>query len=821
MTADTSPSLRFRHFEIRPAERLLKIEGEPMVLGSRAFDLLLALAERHGQLVTKQELLDLVWPGLVVEEHNIATQVGTLRKLLGAGAIVTTAGRGYRLTAERDPSPAMEAQTSAGGARARHNLPDPRTRFIGREAALADLARLWQTTRCLNLIGVGGCGKTRLALQFAQQRLACSADEVWFVDLAPLTESSRVASACAAVLNVVDDGDAPLVKRIADHIGGRQITLLLDNCEHVIAGVVTLVEALLTGSRGVAIVATSREAFGVEGEQIFPVRSLSVPLTSDLGAVAEAEAVRVFVDRARLVRPEFDVDADNAGPIADICRRLDGIALAIELAAARVTMLSVDEIAARLDDRFRLLTGGSRALPRHQTLQAAMQWSYEQLTPREQRVLRQIAVFAAGCTLRAAAEVTQLGDEYEALEILTALHDKSLLVVGRGSGSAGPRYLTLETVRQYALERLGESGEMAAARGRHVAHYVAFAEEAAPHLRGPHQDDWIARLRREHENLVVALTWCCDASIDVQMGLRLATATAYYWVWNSIELGHRLTLAILERDAVAADTLARCGAERALSKSSLMRGRYDEALRFAEQATATARRLASPHALGWALDDEGAALGTLGRLEQSRRCFEEGVDLARQLGDPIMLITLLNNLAETKRSAGELAGAERGYREALDIARTRSGRLPRVSLLNNLLRVQVARGLPESAMQFAVECMPEVRHEKIGVDLLEASVGLASCLGDHEQAARFWGAANRTLHDWGYRHQPLDVAHTRQFLEASRHALGDPRFDVARSSGHELTFEEAMHELAQWLRRTDADRQQRSEPLPPGTDFHS
>ena len=206
----------------------------------------------------------------------------------------------------------------------------------------------------------------------------------------------------------------------------------------------------------------------------------------------------------------------NAAALAEICRRLDGIALAIELAAARVTMLPVAEIAARLDDRFRLLTGGGRALPRHQTLHAAMQWSYEQLTATQQRMLRQVSVFAGGWTLQAAAEVAQTVDEYDALALLTALHDKSLLTVDREVAAGRPRYRMLETVRQYALDRLNECGEGEAARGRHVAHFIAMAEDAEPHVRGPEQDAWMGRFKQEHENLVAALTWCCEGPLDAQ-----------------------------------------------------------------------------------------------------------------------------------------------------------------------------------------------------------------------------------------------------------------------------------------------------------------
>ena len=817
----------FGDFELRPAERALRVHGEPVALGGRAFDLLLVLAQRHERVVSKQELLDLVWPGLVVEEHNIATQIGTLRKWLGASAVTTIPGRGYRLTAPLVAAP-IPAPVSPALRPSRHNLPDPRTRFIGREAALADLARLLPSTRLLTLVGIGGCGKTRLALQLAQQQRAAFSDGVWFVDLAPLQDAQRVPAACAGVLGLSDDGDAPLLERVAAHLAVRQALLVLDNCEHVLAGVVALVEALLAGGGATTIVATSREGLGVSGEQSYPVRSLSLPATGELQAVLEAESVRVFVDRARLVLPAFEVDAHNAAHAAEICRRLDGIALAIELAAARVTMLSVAEIAERLDDRFRLLTGGSRVLPRHRTLEAVMQWSYWLLTPPEQRLLRQVAVFAGGWTLQSAADVAQTTDEYEALALLTGLHDKSLLVVeldatqvnvasppvsalsGGGLGAARtsghspgrPRYRMLDTVRHYALERLNECGEADAVRGRHVAHFVAMAEEAEQQVRGSEQDVWIGWFRQEHENLIAAVTWCCEGPVDPQSGLRLAAAASYYWGWNCVELGHRLARAALDHDHAAADTPAREAALRGLARLSLFRGRYEESLARAQQALAAARHVGAQRPLALALDAVGTALETLARVEEALPYQEEAVDLARKLGDSALIFHLLNNIASSRRSTGQLDAAERCFREALELSRTHAGRLGRVIVLDNLIRVLVTKGQADEARRFAIECLPLARHERVGVDLLGAVIGLASCLGEHEMAARLWGAWDQKLREWGYREEPVDLEHTAPFVTRSREALGDAAFEAAEAAGRALDFEGAMLALQHWLERT-------------------
>lgn len=794
--------LRFGHFELQAAERVLRVHGQPVSLGSRAFDLLLVLAQHHERLVTKQELLDLVWPGLVVEEHNIATQISTLRKLLGAGAITTLPGYGYRLTAARDAVPRGPAAAAmAHEAPPRHNLPAARTRFIGREEALAELTRLLPSSRLLTLTGIGGCGKTRLALQFAQQQLDAFADGVWLVDLAPLKDAGRVGATCAAVLGLREEGDTPVLQRLVERLAAGRTLIVLDNCEHVIDGVVVLVDALLAGAAGTTVVATSREGLGVGGEQIYPVRSLSLPATPDLAAVEAAESVRVFVDRARLAWPDFEVNADNAAPIAEICRRLDGIALAIELAAARVTVLPVAEIAARLDDRFRLLTGGSRAMPRHQTLHAAMQWSYDLLAPAQQRLLRQMAVFAGGWSLAAAADVAQIDDEYEALALLTALHDKSLIAVDREVLGGRPRYRMLETVRQYALDRLNDCGEAVAARGRHVQHFIALAEEAEPQVRGPGQDAWMSRFKQEHDNLVVALTWCCEGPLDPQAGLRLAAATGYYWGWNSVELGYRLARAALEHDRDAVITPAREGTLRTLARLSEFLGRYEESLSFARQALAAAQQLGAPHALAWALNALGSALGTLGRNDEALRAMDDALELAGHLGDGVLMFTLLNNIASSRHRAGQLEAAEHAYREALGFARRAAGRVGNVIVLDNLIRVLVARGELDQARQFAIECLPLARHEKVIVDLLDATVGLASRLGDHAIAARFWGASNQQLLAWGYRHEPGEIEHIAPLLARCRQALGDAGFEAAEAGGRALDFADAIVELEQWLQR--------------------
>jgi predicted ATPase len=334
---------------------------------------------------------------------------------------------------------------------------------------------------------------------------------VWFVDFGPLADPALVIQAVAQALSVKEESGRSLEKSLIERLNGPPMLLVLDNCEHVLGTAGALVETLLQGCENLKVVATSREALTLSGEQVYSVPTLPVPESGkrlSVEALTSFASVKLFMERAVQVQPAFVIDARNAAAIADICRRLDGIPFAIELAAARVKVLAVEQIRAKLDDRFRLLTGGSKAaLPRQQTLRATIQWSYDHLHPEEQQLMRALAVFAGGWTLEAATAITGVSDdEFEVLDHLTRLVDKSLVVVEHLRGGES-RYRYLETVRQYAMERLLEAGESEAVRDRHIGYFCTFAELAEPHLRGRDQAEWIRKLGAEHENLLADSPW--------------------------------------------------------------------------------------------------------------------------------------------------------------------------------------------------------------------------------------------------------------------------------------------------------------------------
>src|SRR5579859_642718 len=390
-------------------------------------------------------------------------------RLLELGAASRAEGR------PEEPAPAAEAPLAP------NNLPVQLTNFIGREAELAEVRQLLRGgARLVTLTGPGGTGKTRLALEAAVGLLAAFPDGVWWVELAPLTDPALIAQTVAAVLGVREEPDRPILATLTDHLRRKRALLIIDNCEHIIQACARFCEAVLRACPQVGLLASSRELLGVGGERAFSVPSLRIP-EPDAGLspdhLGQYEAMRLFLDRAASTAPRFALTPANAPSVVQICQRLDGIPLALELAAARLRMLSVEQLAARLDDAFRLLTGGSRtALPRHQTLQALIDWSYDLLPPSEQTLLRRVAVFAGGWTLEAAESVCA-GDGLEqasVADLLGRLIDKSLVLVSETAGVA--RYQLMETVRQYAQAKLAASGEADEVRRRQAEHYAAWAE---------------------------------------------------------------------------------------------------------------------------------------------------------------------------------------------------------------------------------------------------------------------------------------------------------------------------------------------------------
>ncbi|MBA2534363.1 MAG: hypothetical protein H0V21_05090 [Rubrobacter sp.] len=415
----------------------------------------------------------------------------------------------------------------------KHNLPALRSSLVGRERDIVELERELAVTRLLTLTGAGGSGKTRLALEVARGLTAAYPDGVWLATLAPLSEGTLVPKAVAEALEVPERPGEPLAGTLANVLGNRELLLVLDNCEHLLQDAARLVDSLLDSCPRLRIMATSREALGVEGEIRWLIPTLSVPeqeRTSTPGELEGYESVRLFVERARGRVPSFSLDSRNALAVAEICGRLEGIPLAIELAAARVGTLSTEQISKRLDVSLELLTrGGRMAEPRHQTLKGTLDWSHDLLPEDEKKLFGRLSVFAGGWTLEAAEAVgTGEGvEEGEVLDLLSGLVDKSLVVAGRAERGR-VRYRMLEPIRQYARERPEERGEGEELRRRHAGFFLALAEEAEPELFGPRDVEWFECLEVEHDNMRAALSWALERA-EAELGLRLGGALWPFW----------------------------------------------------------------------------------------------------------------------------------------------------------------------------------------------------------------------------------------------------------------------------------------------------
>jgi predicted ATPase/DNA-binding winged helix-turn-helix (wHTH) protein len=474
--------LVFGRFRFVTHSRELSVDGIPMTIGNRALDILFVLVEARGELVTKDELMSRVWPMTIVEENNLQFQISTLRKALGPDRdfIRTVSGRGYRFVAEvivegtksavGADKPALDQQGATvvdlHPAPGPSNLPAPASNIVGRETHLLDVAALVAANRLVTLVGAGGIGKTRLAIELAH-RLAPTFDGVWVAELGSLSDPELVWGAVAAAVGL--GGGPALPARLAAAVGSRRLLLVLDNCEHVVDAAASIAEELLHANAWLRVIATSREPLRADGEWVYRVPPLDVPPEGeqDREAVLQHSAARLFIERTRAAEPGTLLGAGIAAATTKICRRLDGIPLAIELAASRAAALGVEVLAARIEDQLSLLTDGRRTAPaRHQTLRATLDWSYGLLTEPERVVMRRLSVFAGDFTMEAAAQSAGFGEvgAAEAVESLSSLVAKSL--VAAEIGDPAPRYRLLETMRAYAIDKLTQSGELEAVTRR-------------------------------------------------------------------------------------------------------------------------------------------------------------------------------------------------------------------------------------------------------------------------------------------------------------------------------------------------------------------
>ena len=771
------------------------VDARPVALGARAFDVLQALIERRERIVTKEELLDLAWPGLAVEENNLQQQVSALRKILGSDAIATIPARGYRFTlgvANESPTPAVAPK---------HNLPQQLTRFIGREKEIAEVRTLLDKTRLLTLTGSGGCGKTRLSLQVAAGLLNSYADGVWSVELAAVTDPHLVPQTVATGLGLKEELSRSLTQILTAHLKSKHLLLLLDNAEHLLAACAQLADAVLTQCARVTMLTTSREALGIAGELTYRVPSLSMPDPKRDGtpeSLSKYEAAQLFIERALFRMPQFAVNRENAPALASVCYRLDGIPLAIELAAARVRSMSLEELNQRLDHRFGLLTGGSRtAMPRQQTLRSTIDWSYDLLNDAEQALFRRLSVFAGGWTPEAVQAfcVGDNIDEDAVLDLLTSLVDKSLVVAEERGGAT--RFRLLETMRAYARERLRESGEEAEWQNRHLGYFVALAEEAEPQLTGADQEAWLERLETEHENLRSALAWSSAAGGDGAGGLRLAGALSWFWyVRGYLGEGRGWLSGSL---AAAHDGLPAAARAKALHGAGVLaseQGDYPAARALHEESLAIRRVLGDRRGIAASLSNLGVMAQEQSDYAAAQVLRQESLALFRELGDRRGVAALLNNMGVVADEQGDYAAARALHEEALAIRRELGDRLGIAISLNNLGLVAREQGEYAGAHKLHAEALAIRRElgDRRGICAsLDGLANVAFALAEPHRAARCWGAAERLREEIGAP-RPLSerARYDSQVAVARAASNDDAAFELAWREGRAMSLEQAI-----------------------------
>ena len=674
----------------------------------------------------------------------------------------------------------------------RHNLPVQLTSFVGREVEIGELKNMLEARRLVTIVGTGGVGKTRLALQLAADLVDRFEDGVWLAGLETLSVPDLVPAAVAAVLGLREQADRPPLEMISEHLADRNVLLVLDNCEHLAATCAALAERLLSRAPGLRILATSREPLQVAGEAVWRIPGLQAPavdaaVPSDLRGY---ESTRLFLDRAVLVLPGFRPEAADLEPIARICRRLDGIPLAIELAAARLASLSPLQVADRLDDRFGFLTGGRRtAIPRQQTLRATIEWSHELLPEPERTLLRRLSVFAGGFTVES-AETVSGEDDAELVDRIGLLVNKSLVLHDRESS----RYRMLETILEFAREKLRGSGEAADFATRHLNWCVSLAEQAASDLRGPNERGSFEILSREHDNFRAALDGVV-ATPDPEAALRLAGALGPFWSWKGYarEGGHRLEKALTA--AGPAHSHARAVACSYAGFLAWNRGEYEGARTFLEEGVRTLRELGDAPRLGRAISGLATVLLNLGDEEGSRVLYDERIELGRTAGDLVGVATGFNGLGEVARSQRDYARARDHYERSVAVAREAGLQGGLALFLANLGHALTLLELYEEArarFDESIAIASAVGHERILRVCLEGLAAVFAASGDPERAARILGAVETATETLGEAIERIDADFIAGVERTVLEAIGKERLEELRAEGRALNVERAL-----------------------------
>lgn len=791
--------VHFPPFELRPTTRSLLRNGQPVPLGARALDLLMVLVDARGALVTKEQLLQRVWPGLVVEEANVHVQVSLLRKVLGTGAIATVPGLGYRF--------AWPIGEGGGEHAVPHNLPAERTAFVGREADVSAAVQGLGAARWLTLAGIGGTGKTRLALRAARAAMPRFPDGVWWVDLAGIDEGGRLAPAIARATACPVSDEAQAEQALADHLKERRSLLVLDNCEHLLDAVATQGQLLLQACAGLTVLATSREAIALPGERVLPVRPLALP-TSDAAfeALEACESVQLFVQAAIRAHPEFVLEPGNASSVAELCREVDGLPLALELAASQMQVIAPAQLLGLLRDRFRALGGPRRALARQATLRAVIQWSWEHLSPGEQTLLSALAVCAGGSDLETlqALMLPEAGGADAGLSLLgglARLSDLSLITVTHRGAVA--RYRLLETVAQFALEQMGDRpGRLLALRHAHLDHFVMRTARWAAAWNGPDPAATLREADDEQANGARALDWAlaCGRWLDA---LRLAHHLFPWWTARSgavhaLETFERVFEAVPPHatDPLVAEVL--CHA----ASVALRRGLPERARALAERG---ARRADASDALSARLDARimlARVDERQGRLDDARARLDPVIVQARQQGLDKVLGDALNVLGQVQLEQKDVEGARVSFEESAQQSQ-RAGHLYDIAIDQLCLAIPALESGDAAQarhwMRAAAPLLTQVDHRYVEQMWLDLSAWVAAVEGDWRRAVESFRLADRFAASLQHGRSDHWRRVSGESLAHARAALGDAAWEAACVAGEAAPLQDAVARATAWV----------------------
>jgi predicted ATPase/DNA-binding winged helix-turn-helix (wHTH) protein len=819
MSLRTKQVYDFANFRLDFSEKVLLRDGRPVPLTPKVFDTLLILIKNAGRLVEKEELMQQLWQDSFVEESNLTFNLGVLRKALGDKVvkpkfIETVRGRGYRFIADvryseiddenlvrsgETPAPDVSDLSGASENPVPNNLLAQPSPLIGRETELEEINRLLGQSdiRLMTVTGVGGTGKTRLSQAIAYNSLAQFTDGVFFIDLSAIENAELVIPIIAETLGIREDSRKPLIETMRENLQEKKMLVILDNFEQIRRAASRIGE-LISYSRNLKILVTSRVRLFLTFEYEFPLQPLAVPTDIKVSReeLGEYPAVALFIARARTVKPFFELTEENAPSIVEICRRLDGLPLAIELAAVRVKLFAPQAILTRLSSSLKLLTGGSHVSPaRQRTMRGTIAWSYDLLGEEEKKMFNRLAVFTGGFTLDAAEAVVHAGEDFsvELLDLATSLTDQSLLSQ-RELPNGEPRFRMLTVVREYALEILEASSEANEIKRRHARFYAALAEAAEPKLLSASGSRWLQILEEEHDNLRSAIEWSLEN--DPEIALRIVGALRNFWfVRGYLSEGVKWIKRALDKKETEANPGLLAKALYSIGNLHRFQGEFETAKPYLEEGLRVASAAADKNLTSLSLWALGMIELEQGDLNEAQVLIEESLAIAREMNDKQHISLRLTGLGEIARAQYNYETARRHYEEALSLAREESSKYYIAIHTSNLAYTTCLLGDYRAAFAYTLECLDvtEDLGDKRNMGITLSIFGaLAVAAGKIEKAARLWGAAQGIFDSINFKPVKVDRDFKEQYINEARAAIGDEAFDVAFASGRTLPLKEAM-----------------------------